>query len=267
MQDTSGLHIITATTGTQTARERESDDGGLVMGAFTRQLVDGLRSGAADRNGDGLVTLSDLEQHLVSTVRGQTPRRTTHDATGDPLIAKARPQKTPEEKRLERLGSWLAKGKLTTDLYHELVGVIEDRGRPQLSAMVERLLDDPKASAKSLAGAWNGAKHPESAPPAPPPRPVASGNRAMTGVAFAASVPDAPAPAPSGGTLWTALRLPLTLALASAVLVVGGIVVIIIDTEETGQMIGLLGFAGLFAAAVWGAIALLRFVTSKVRAG
>ena len=267
VQDASGLHIITATTGTQTARERESEDGGLVMGAFTRQLVVGLRSGVADRNGDGLVTLSDLEQHLVATVRGQSPRRTTHDASGDPLIAKARPLRSPEEKRLERLGSWLAKGKLTTELYHELVGTIETRERPELATMVERLLDDPKTSAKSLTGAWNGAKAPEAPPPVPYAPPIASRRAAMTAASFATLDPKATTAAPRGGTLWTALRFPLALAIVSAASVVGGIGVMFVDTEEKGQMIGILGFVGLFAAALWAAIALLRFVTNKIKAG
>ena len=43
-REVTGLHVITATTGTQTAREREEESDGLYMGAFTRQIVEGLRS-------------------------------------------------------------------------------------------------------------------------------------------------------------------------------------------------------------------------------
>src|SRR5438034_5753961 len=64
MQEAQGLHILTAATGLQTARECDADSGGNTMGAFTRVIVDGISSGAADCDGDGEILLSDLRRHL-----------------------------------------------------------------------------------------------------------------------------------------------------------------------------------------------------------
>ena len=164
-RDVSGLHVITATTGTQTAREREEESDGLYMGAFTRQIVEGLRSGTADRDGDGTVTLSDLERHLRETVRQQTPRRTSHDASGDPVIARALPQATADERRLERLGRWHNEGRLTVDAYNDLVSVIDAPDGEATKLQIERLLDDPKTGPRALLGVLRAARLPEQPPP------------------------------------------------------------------------------------------------------
>ena len=164
-RDVSGLHVITATTGTQTAREREEESDGLYMGAFTRQIVEGLRSGTADRDGDGTVTLSDLERHLRETVRQQTPRRTSHDASGDPVIARALPQATADERRLERLGRWHNEGRLTVDAYNDLVSVIDASDGEATKLQIERLLDDPKTGPRALLGVLRAARLPEQSPP------------------------------------------------------------------------------------------------------
>ena len=164
-RDVSGLHVITATTGTQTAREREDESDGLYMGAFTRQIVEGLRSGTADRDGDGTVTLSDLERHLRETVRQQTPRRTSHDASGDPVIARALPQATADERRLERLGRWHNEGRLTVDAYNDLVSVIDAPDGEATKLQIERLLDDPKTGPRALLGVLRASRLPEQSPP------------------------------------------------------------------------------------------------------
>jgi hypothetical protein len=164
-REVSGLHVITATTGTQTAREREEEADGLYMGAFTRQIVEGLRSGAADRDGDGIVTLSDLERHLRETVRQQTPRRTSHDASGDPMIARALPQATADERRLERLGRWHNDGRLTVDSFNDLVGVLDGQDGEATKLQIERLLDDPKTGPKALLGVLRAWRLPAQSPP------------------------------------------------------------------------------------------------------
>jgi uncharacterized caspase-like protein len=164
-REVSGLHVITATTGTQTAREREEEADGLYMGAFTRQIVEGLRSGTADRDGDGIVTLSDLERHLRETVRQQTPRRTSHDASGDPMIARALPQATADERRLERLGRWHNDGRLTVDAFNDLVGVLDGQDGEATKLQIERLLDDPKTGPKALLGVLRAWRLPAQSPP------------------------------------------------------------------------------------------------------
>jgi uncharacterized caspase-like protein len=51
-----GIFILGASGATQTAEEREQDGHGI----FTRQIIEGLRTGAADVDGDGQISLNDL---------------------------------------------------------------------------------------------------------------------------------------------------------------------------------------------------------------
>ena len=39
---------------------------------FTYAVLDGLKNGKADRNGDGIVTVSELEAYVIDTVRKLT---------------------------------------------------------------------------------------------------------------------------------------------------------------------------------------------------
>jgi outer membrane protein assembly factor BamB len=56
-------------------------------------VVDGLISGEADRDRDGLITVSDLYQHVYEAVRAAEPRQTpelwTYGAEGDLLVARS----------------------------------------------------------------------------------------------------------------------------------------------------------------------------------
>jgi hypothetical protein len=180
-REVSGLYVVTASTGTQTARERENDAGGVVMGAFTRQIVEGMRSGAADCNADGSVTFSDLVGYLQATVRGQKPLHMAHEAHGDPLLAHAAPPSTPAQRRLERLGQWLESDRLTIDDYNDLVAALEGASDDKLRTRLEQLLDDKRTVANSLVGVLRAARQPKAAPKAAPKT---------------AEVPKPPPPAP-----------------------------------------------------------------------
>lgn len=94
MRQVSGLYILTASTGVQTAGESEVSLGGVTMGRFTAAIVQGIESGEADRDRDGCVMLTDLNRHVQERVRGQTPQFWAHAASGDPLIARVNHQAT-----------------------------------------------------------------------------------------------------------------------------------------------------------------------------
>jgi len=189
------------------------------------------------------------------------------------VIAYAKPRQTPEEKRLERLGGWLAKGRLDTAVYNELVHALDGgRGAP-LKALVERLLDDPATSAKALVGAWRGALRGDVDPPPPPPPPPPpekeepswqrNWNAALNwrGV-FAQQRSDAPAPP---GGLWQAIRWPVTLVIFSVVGMVAGFAEIVGGDEASGQQTVLGSIALLFGGGLWGAVALIRYLGGKAR--
>jgi hypothetical protein len=171
MQEAQGLHVLTASTGYQSARELDRGADGVVMGQFTRAIVEGVGSGAADLDHDGLISLSDLRNHLRQVLRGQTPQYWAQDAAGDPMIARAGPVETPAQKRSRRLGAWYAAGRIDDDRYGAMVEAVSDQGDERLAALLVRLLDNPRTTPEGLIGAWDGAIRP---PPQEPKRPSPS---------------------------------------------------------------------------------------------
>jgi hypothetical protein len=57
-----GLYILTASTGIQAAREKEGEE----YSYFTKNLLDGMREGKADKDNDGLVSVRELYEYAVS---------------------------------------------------------------------------------------------------------------------------------------------------------------------------------------------------------
>jgi hypothetical protein len=85
-----GTFLLTASTGVQTAREKEGDRNAV----FTKHVIAGIRSGRADANGDGIITMDELfgyvHQHVPFEVP-QEPERYFFNARGDIAFAKAGP--------------------------------------------------------------------------------------------------------------------------------------------------------------------------------
>jgi formylglycine-generating enzyme required for sulfatase activity len=65
-----GIYILTASTATQAAREKEGDDYSL----FTKHLLAGIKDGEADYDGDGLVSLGDLYEYVRRRVPKEAPQ-------------------------------------------------------------------------------------------------------------------------------------------------------------------------------------------------
>jgi hypothetical protein len=64
-----------------------------VPSVFTRAIVEGLITGNADRDMDGLITVNDLYRYVYDNVRSAEPRQTpelwTYGAEGDLLVARS----------------------------------------------------------------------------------------------------------------------------------------------------------------------------------
>lgn len=82
-----GLAVITASNSYQYAQAGEP----LKPSLFTRFLIEGLRSGQADANGDGQITLDELYEHVLREIKAHTPsqrpQRWTFGLTGDLVLA------------------------------------------------------------------------------------------------------------------------------------------------------------------------------------
>jgi DNA-binding beta-propeller fold protein YncE len=89
-----GRIVLTGSRGTEYSFEGDQVTGGETASSiFTGALVEGLRSGEADRDGDGVVTVNELYDHAFEAVREseaqQTPTLWTYGVEGDLLIAQS----------------------------------------------------------------------------------------------------------------------------------------------------------------------------------
>jgi hypothetical protein len=87
-----GRAVLTATDATQYAWEGEAVIGSAENSVFTHHMIEGLRSGAADADGDGDITLEELYDyiysHVVKQTPKQTPRKWSYNQEGEFIIAR-----------------------------------------------------------------------------------------------------------------------------------------------------------------------------------
>lgn len=91
----SGRFVITSSRHAQLSADAPKVSG---PSAFTKCLVEGLRLGALDANGDGFVSLSDVYEYVLEALRGTTgqiPQRHFDRAVGDVILARVRGQEAP----------------------------------------------------------------------------------------------------------------------------------------------------------------------------
>jgi Caspase domain len=172
-----GRVVLTGSRGTEYSFEHDNVVGDGVSSVFTRALVQGLRSGDADRDGDGLVTVGELYDYAYEAVRTkearQTPTLWTYGAEGDLLVAHSprgpivKPAPLPED-LVALLES--ARPRVREGAVAELAELAQgsDAGRA-LSAreVLERVAaqDAPSVAAAARAALEAG---PAEAPPQPP---------------------------------------------------------------------------------------------------
>jgi hypothetical protein len=88
-----GRVVLTASRGTEYSFEGDQVSGEGVPSVFTRAIVNGLRTGDADRDKDGLISVTDLYQYVYDNVRLAEPRQTpelwTYGAEGNLLVARS----------------------------------------------------------------------------------------------------------------------------------------------------------------------------------
>ncbi len=95
-----GTYIMSASTAVQVALEKEGDENSI----FTTQVIEGIRSGAADVNGDGIVTMDELYKYVHDQVLAegfQEPEKWGINVRGELVIA--RTSKTPRADRRRQI--------------------------------------------------------------------------------------------------------------------------------------------------------------------
>jgi hypothetical protein len=88
-----GRVVLTASRATEYSFEGDQILGQGISSVFTAALVQGLRTGDADRDKDGLITVTELYDHVYERTRvgeaRQTPALWTYGAEGNVLVARS----------------------------------------------------------------------------------------------------------------------------------------------------------------------------------
>jgi hypothetical protein len=91
--DARGLVVLTASDATQYAFEGDNLVGGATPSIFTASVTRGLQTGAADLDGDGLVSVDDMYEYarrqLAEQPRLQNPRKWEFDVAGTIVLARS----------------------------------------------------------------------------------------------------------------------------------------------------------------------------------
>ncbi len=179
-----GRVILTGSRGTEYSFERGRVVGDSVSSVFTGALVEGLRSGEADRDGDGMITVSELYDYAYERVRTkearQTPTLWAYGAEGDLLVAHSprgaivEPAPLPEDLAM-LLES--ARSRVRESAVTELADLLSgpDAGRSLTArAELERIAseDVPSVAAAARAALDAGPVPAEPLPSQPPPPPT-----------------------------------------------------------------------------------------------
>ncbi len=97
--DARGLVVLTASDATQYAFEGDNLVGGATPSIFTASVTRGLQTGAADIDGDGLVSVDDIYEYtrrqLAGQPRLQNPRKWEFDVAGTIVLARSPTETEP----------------------------------------------------------------------------------------------------------------------------------------------------------------------------
>ncbi|MEJ2353643.1 MAG: caspase family protein, partial [Anaerolineales bacterium] len=151
-----GRVVLTATDETQFAWEGDRAIGEPVNSVFTHYLIQGLKTGQADANGDGLITIDELYDYAYERVlketRKQTPGKWSYREQGEIVIARSSgwkpkpeasdPFKESDEEVLQRLNALYTRG-LSAYWLEEW-----DKAQYAFSSIVELQPDYKDAAAK-----------------------------------------------------------------------------------------------------------------------
>lgn len=160
-RESKGTVVITASDALQYALAGDSVEGSAAPSLFSKHVIEGLRSGAADMDGDGFITSVELVEYVSGELRKanahQRPQRWAFHMSGDFVIASnphPRPGTLPEDV-LQFLRD--ARPEVRGLAVDKLVALLRDRNASIALAAREALdklaEDDSRAVAKVAAAA------------------------------------------------------------------------------------------------------------------
>lgn len=162
-----GRVVLTATDSTQYAWEGDRIVGDAEASLFTHFVIDGLKTGAADRDEDGVITIDELYDYVhdrvVDTTPRQTPRKWNYRRDGDlviaqnPLATRAKLPPEIDEAINSKLSSLRLEG--VRDLEQLLKGRNVGRRHAALAALKQLAHDDSRMVATAATEALKASAH------------------------------------------------------------------------------------------------------------
>lgn len=169
-----GTYVMTAATSTELAREKEQDEYGL----FTKHVIEGIKTGDADLDGDGQISMDDLYRYVQEHLReegGQQPTMTGIDVRGELYIAKSKHSRRDERltKVRKRLYSLAAKEVVADELVKSAIEIatLKPGEMTEEQKRLDGLLDQflaGKLKVGELGRQWYKSAAPVDAPPLTP---------------------------------------------------------------------------------------------------
>lgn len=163
-----GRAVITASTSLQYAHESEQNVRSSLPGAqpsvFTSAIVEGLRDGSADLDGDGFVSVGDLYEYVHDRVRrtiaGQTPTLSVDSTQG--VLHLARSPRNPDADTLAEMRSGVAESQAwkrigALHLVSRLLGSVNEPTRESATrALLGLVADADPEVARRARDLWHG---------------------------------------------------------------------------------------------------------------
>ena len=141
-----GTYILTASTESQVAKEKQGDSNSLL----TKHILEGIRTGGADIDADGLISMDDLYDYVYARMEGedtQEPMRWDLDVRGQSLVIAGAGLEQDQWRRAIEEGVSLGRssGRYQSNLYNRGVNYIEAglwrKGLESLSDLIKIVAD------------------------------------------------------------------------------------------------------------------------------
>ncbi|MBK6019462.1 caspase family protein, partial [Streptomyces sp. MBT53] len=170
-----GRTVLTASDATQYSFEGNQPQGQAAQSVFTRYLVEGLRDGSADLDGDGDITLDELYSYVHDRVVDEMPQqrpKKQDNVEGRTVIARNINWTLPSHLR-NAIGSPIANDRIgALDGLAHLHRIGNETVRGAVLDEIRRLADDDSRGVSAAATAWLKSVLPT--PPEPPAEQLAA---------------------------------------------------------------------------------------------
>jgi len=251
-----GTYIMTASTGVQTALERESDQYGI----FTKHIIEGIQGGGADQNDDGYISMDELYTYVRDHIRedgAQQPMKWDLNVSGTELIISRSGRKHDETRRnqirsmvLDLAGRDILPNSIVADAMHVISAGFDSLSAEEMrhEALLVQLLEKKLTVADFIEDWFGGAISAPSIPTISPTLPHIESR-----------------PPTERSLVKKTSKLIVTLAIVSVIIWVSGLILLAINVDgwDDQDVIQFLILEGVLQTPIYVALLLIRRKRAK----